>query len=671
MKKRNNKKKFFFRCFLSLFHCYQLHQMDANGNNTLDPSSSSATFSGNVVNGQEALLGTTNVAPVWLISGGNKRIKLNNEEPVTVIDQGAAGIGLTATKVTLSGGDPTAALEAAPKQYVDSKVGGITYDQSLNTTDNVTFNNVSTADISLTGLSAEMVVNNGFTNALTVKDLAATEYMVVNTQFGNEAVDMKQPLICRGDVDCKANVDVAGSITVTGDVTVNGTTTTIDTANLTVQDNVILLNNGEGGAGVANGTGQSGIQIDRGTENDVELVFDDADNDTWKFRNAVTTSALPISAGDASFTSVDTVELKNTNTVNGTAISNAQWGHVGTMDQDVATTSNVTFNKATISDCMRVVCNDGSGPTGSDTLALRGVTVQNNPGISIGYGTARSIFIYGQDAGSNDQNLIIKCGTKQDDTANPKDLPTRISIDHSTGKVTLPSNDLEVVGDAKATSVDTVELKNTNTVNSTAISNAQWGYLGSTNQGVATTDDVTFNSVTFNKPLGELYWNGSTTSMSFVNATHGTNWYEAASASTGGTAGTVTYKYNFALQTTDVSSTAVYPATTSIYELKYTGTPTKLYHCGCSFTFISGGTNIDWEFALGKNGVEQDSSKVHITADTKDRQYSSALHGYVELATNDRLCLMVRRGVNITTDENIIIEDFNLFAVAFPNTTYT
>jgi hypothetical protein len=65
-----------------------------------------------------------------------------------------------------------------------------------------------------------------------------------------------------------------GVVYITGNLEVQGTTTTIDTANLTIEDNIILLNKGETGAGVTEGT--SGIQIDRGSFDDAQLVWDEA-----------------------------------------------------------------------------------------------------------------------------------------------------------------------------------------------------------------------------------------------------------------------------------------------------------------------------------------------------------------------------------------------------------
>ena len=67
-----------------------------------------------------------------------------------------------------------------------------------------------------------------------------------------------------------------GTVVITGDLTVLGTTTTVETANMTIEDNVIVLNQGEAGAGITDPSSSSGIEIDRGTYLNALLVYDDS-----------------------------------------------------------------------------------------------------------------------------------------------------------------------------------------------------------------------------------------------------------------------------------------------------------------------------------------------------------------------------------------------------------
>ena len=51
-----------------------------------------------------------------------------------------------------------------------------------------------------------------------------------------------------------------GTTRITGDLIVEGNTTTVNTQNLDIEDNIIVLNKGEFGPGVTEGS--AGIQID-------------------------------------------------------------------------------------------------------------------------------------------------------------------------------------------------------------------------------------------------------------------------------------------------------------------------------------------------------------------------------------------------------------------------
>lgn len=73
---------------------------------------------------------------------------------------------------------------------------------------------------------------------------------------------------------------VTDPVVIAGNLTISGTLTTVDTVDLVVTDNIIRLNDGEGGAGVGNGTGTSGLEIDRGSELDSFLLWDET-NLVW------------------------------------------------------------------------------------------------------------------------------------------------------------------------------------------------------------------------------------------------------------------------------------------------------------------------------------------------------------------------------------------------------
>ena len=68
----------------------------------------------------------------------------------------------------------------------------------------------------------------------------------------------------------------APTIIIDGNLTVSGSTTSVETTNSTIADNIIVLNEGETLAGIAGGSGTSGIEIDRGSLTNVSFVYDDS-----------------------------------------------------------------------------------------------------------------------------------------------------------------------------------------------------------------------------------------------------------------------------------------------------------------------------------------------------------------------------------------------------------
>ena len=70
----------------------------------------------------------------------------------------------------------------------------------------------------------------------------------------------------------------SGTVIVTGDLVVQGETTTINTTNLAIEDNIIVLNKNQTGAGITLASpinGQSGVQIGRGTNPAGQFLFDE------------------------------------------------------------------------------------------------------------------------------------------------------------------------------------------------------------------------------------------------------------------------------------------------------------------------------------------------------------------------------------------------------------
>ena len=65
-----------------------------------------------------------------------------------------------------------------------------------------------------------------------------------------------------------------GEVLMTGNLVVNGTQTTVNSTDLQINDNIIVLNKGEAGSGVT--LGEAGIRIERGSLADVQILFNES-----------------------------------------------------------------------------------------------------------------------------------------------------------------------------------------------------------------------------------------------------------------------------------------------------------------------------------------------------------------------------------------------------------
>ena len=72
---------------------------------------------------------------------------------------------------------------------------------------------------------------------------------------------------------------VSGDLTVSGNLTINGTTTAIDTVNLEIEDNIIVLNKNQ--TGTPPTSLKSGIEVERGDSDNAILAFNESTDD-WE-----------------------------------------------------------------------------------------------------------------------------------------------------------------------------------------------------------------------------------------------------------------------------------------------------------------------------------------------------------------------------------------------------
>ena len=131
--------------------------------------------------------------------------------------------------------------------------------------------------------------------------IASTDYMLISDSSGNTyKVNPNTTFLnfIENNINSIANnLSLDGSLTVSGDLTVNGTQFITNTETVEIKDNILLINNGETGSGVT--AGSAGIEVDRGTENNYQFIFNEA-NDSFQvgevgdLQSVATREAAPI-----------------------------------------------------------------------------------------------------------------------------------------------------------------------------------------------------------------------------------------------------------------------------------------------------------------------------------------------------------------------------------------
>lgn len=193
--------------------------------------------------------------------GANKILKVNGAGNAIIWAEDSGGIALSDLSVTSAGSA--------------SGAGGLDYN---NSTGVFTHTRPAVGD----GYFSE----NSFTNADHTKlDGIATGADVTPTwvpssdpsyltSYTVTAADVKTAMASGFGSDAVSIGDSSDTVTIPGNLTVSGTTTTINTSNLEVSDRTIKLNSGFAGTG----TNDIGIIVERGTEADQALFWDETGN---------------------------------------------------------------------------------------------------------------------------------------------------------------------------------------------------------------------------------------------------------------------------------------------------------------------------------------------------------------------------------------------------------
>lgn len=256
-----------------------------------------------------------------------------------------------------------------------------TVDQDISSTDEVNFKTISVAGETTFKTTMTTAATGDYTLTFPVDDGSPGQCLTTN---GSGILSWTIPAAFDQSLNMSDSVTFA-HITATAGLDVQGTLTTINTTNLEVTDNIIVLNDGELGSGVS--LGISGIEIDRGTATNAEILYNETNN-YWTLGdkggvlgltiNKIVESANTggqtqgaISVWDINGRLSETGGIPAADVTLIKGISAAQWGYLGAADQNIDTTAAVNFAQLTVDD---VDINNGaiafSGATGVNQITI-------------------------------------------------------------------------------------------------------------------------------------------------------------------------------------------------------------------------------------------------------------------------------------------------------------
>jgi hypothetical protein len=157
------------------------------------------------------------------------------------------------------------AQDAAASLFTSATHSGVTVDyQDASGTLAITNSGVlaltAGTGISLSGTNSNKTITNAGVTGIT----GTTNEIEVSGSTGSVQIGLPD------------NVTIAGKLTITGDLQVDGTTTTLNTENLAVEDNIVILNKNVTGTPSLN----SGIEVERGDSTNASLIWNET-SDVW------------------------------------------------------------------------------------------------------------------------------------------------------------------------------------------------------------------------------------------------------------------------------------------------------------------------------------------------------------------------------------------------------
>jgi len=262
----------------------------------------------------------------------NDAVNLSTDTIGSYVQSLVAGNGITLTNNSGEGATPTIAVTSNTFAPIDSP----------------TFTGTVTLPDNTVALGTK-------TTGSYVSSLVAGTGVTLTNNSGESAT----PTVAIGQAVATDSNVTFNDVTVSGNLTVSGTTTSVNTETLTVDDNIVVLNNNATGAPTEN----AGLEIERGSSTNVLLRWNET-TDVWEITTDGTNYGTIATTGDIT-TAASAISVDNLSDATITSAANGQF---------------LKYNgSAWVNDAIDLGT-DTTGNYVSDVTAGTGITVTHTPG---------------------------------------------------------------------------------------------------------------------------------------------------------------------------------------------------------------------------------------------------------------------------------------------------
>ena len=339
--------------------------------------------------------GDISITNTGVVTIAANAVQLGNDTTGNYVASLVAGTGITLTNNSGEGATPTIAVTSNTYQPLDAELTAIAGITSAADVLPYFTGSGTAAGAALTSAARSILDDASTGDIRTTLGVGTSD----SPTFAGATLDLVQVgVTAAGEIDTASGnltIDSAGGTTtlddnviITGTLTVSGSVTTVNTQELHVSDNIIVVNHDVTGSPTDDG----GIEVERGTSTNVLLKWNETTdlwtltNDGSTYGNIVTTSSSTVAATSANTANAVVARDSSGNFIAGTATltSASVSGRIdATTFREAVIDSSISTNVLTADYATGDIFYQATAPSANFTLNLTNAPTDNGKAINV------------------------------------------------------------------------------------------------------------------------------------------------------------------------------------------------------------------------------------------------------------------------------------------------